>query len=300
MTKAEDDKLSTTAVARALDIPVQQLFAALKDYGWINRVDNAWVLTSKGEFEGGEYRESKRYGRYIVWPKTLQHHALVVAIEDSQRLTTAGLAKRFDLHPRMVSRALAELGLQAHTILGWELTEQGKKFGGLQEESENSGTLYVSWPKDIVENPVIHRELDTLCLVESSGELASDSNSGDRSGDLFAGSSVDKLASSDGHQLQTQLELHVCNWLYLAQLAHAYKRRLPVEDELLADFYLPASSVYIECWQEDIEHEVLSNKLRKQEMYRIQQLKVIDINERDIEKLDKVLGDSLRELGIRC
>lgn len=296
MSKIAEEKLSTTAMAKLLDMSAQQLFSALKDYGWIDRVDNAWILTSKGEFEGGEYRDSKRYGRYIVWPEALQHHALVVSIENSQRLTTANLAKRFGLHPRMVSRALAELGLQTHTILGWELTEQGDKFGGVQEESESSGSLHVSWPKDIIENPVVHRELDTLCLVDVTDE----SNPDDSVVDLFSASSESLFASSDGHQLHTQLELHVCNWLYLAQLAHAYKRRLPVEDQLLADFYLPAASVYIECWQDKLEHKNLSNKLKKQETYRVERLRVIDIHSRDINRLDKVLGDSLRELGIRC
>ena len=48
-----DDKLSTTALARKLSIPVQQLFSILKDYDWIQRIDDSWVLTPKGEFEGG-------------------------------------------------------------------------------------------------------------------------------------------------------------------------------------------------------------------------------------------------------
>ena len=63
----EEDKLSTTALARKLDLPVQQLFAVLKDYGWIQRSSASWVLTPKGEFEGGTYHSSRRYGSYIVW-----------------------------------------------------------------------------------------------------------------------------------------------------------------------------------------------------------------------------------------
>ncbi|MCP4815743.1 MAG: hypothetical protein GY888_24785, partial [Planctomycetaceae bacterium] len=65
----DDGKLSTTALARKLNIPAQQLFATLKDYGWIQRSTDSWVLTSKGEFEGGTYQTSRRYGRYIVWPQ---------------------------------------------------------------------------------------------------------------------------------------------------------------------------------------------------------------------------------------
>lgn len=44
----KDDRLSTTALARKLNIPAQQLFATLKDYGWINRAGESWVLTPKG------------------------------------------------------------------------------------------------------------------------------------------------------------------------------------------------------------------------------------------------------------
>ena len=126
----DQDKVSTTALARQLDIPAQQLFATLKDYGWIQRVEDNWVLTGKGEFEGGSYVDSKRYGRYIVWPKSLESHQLLKAIESNQRISASGLRRYYPkLHPRQINRALAELGLQAHSVLGWELTEQAAALG---------------------------------------------------------------------------------------------------------------------------------------------------------------------------
>ncbi len=45
---SEDGKVSTTALARKLDIPTQQLFATLRDYGWIRRSGDNWVLLPKG------------------------------------------------------------------------------------------------------------------------------------------------------------------------------------------------------------------------------------------------------------
>ena len=163
------EKLSTTALAKQLELPVQQLFSALKDYGWINRTDKTWALTGKGEFEGGEYRDSQRFGRYIVWPETLKEHPLISAIEAEFRYGAAALAKFFDVPPRTLNRALAELGMQVHTISGWEITEKGKHLGGIQEESESSGSLYVSWPKEMVDNHVLQREIYTLCGVNFAG-----------------------------------------------------------------------------------------------------------------------------------
>ena len=114
----DEDKLSTTALAKKLDIPVQQLFATLRDYGWIRRSGDTWVLLPKGEYEGGTYQNSRRYGRYIVWPGTLDHHPLLAAIESNQRITAASMRRYYPrLHARQINRALAELGLQRHSIL---------------------------------------------------------------------------------------------------------------------------------------------------------------------------------------
>jgi hypothetical protein len=290
----ETEKLSTSALARKLGLPVQQLFAILKDYGWIQRHQDAWLLTNKGEFEGGSYLDSKRYGRYIVWPETVEQHPLLSAIESNQRVSASELRRYYPrLHARQINRALAELGLQVHSILGWELTEQGRQLGGQQEESEDSGAYYVTWPHEIIDHPVIHRELDAQSAIGEGAEQ------GEPADDLFASAALTELVGIDGHALETALELKVCNWLYLAQLAHAHQRALPVEDLLYADFYLPAARVYIECWEAEEPPERLTLKLRKKDIYGEQRLRLIEINAADADRLDEVLGRPLMAFGIR-
>lgn len=296
---AEDSSpISTTALAKKLDIPVQQLFATLKDYGWIERYESVWALTPKGEFEGGAYRDSKRYGRYIVWPTTVERHQLLAAIESNQRITAAAMRRYYPrLHPRQINRALAELGLQQHSILGWELTSFGRTLGGQQEESESSGAFYVTWPHEIIDHPVIHRELSKQSdqihrqPVVLLGEP-----------DLFGNAEPEspRCIGIDGHVLQTALQMRVCDWLYLAQLSHAFQRALPVEELVLADFYLPMGNVYIDCWEAEVPAGQLSSRLLKRELYSQFDLRHIEINAGDVERLDEVLGRGLLGFGIRC
>ena len=295
----DEHRLSTSALARKLNLPVQQLFATLKDYGWIQRSGESWVLTPKGEFEGGSYQNSRRFGRYIVWPETLDHHPLLAAIESNKRIDAASMCRYYPLlHARQINRALAEIGLQHHSILGWELTPLGRSLGGQQEESDNSGAFYVTWPHEIIDNPVVHRE-----LTRQSDQIQPASDTDELEQDLFAAASGEEAAAChgiDGHQLGTMLETRVCNWLYLAQLAHAYRRALPVEEPLQADFYLPEGNVYIDCWELEVPAQQLADKLRKREVYREMELRHIEINAADAERLDEVLGRGLLAFGIRC
>jgi hypothetical protein len=294
----DDSKLSTSALARKLDIPAQQLFATLKDYGWIARVGESWALSPKGEFEGGSYQNSRRYGRYIVWPERLDQHPLLSAIESNQRITAASMCRYYTrLHARQINRALAELGFQRHSILGWELTPLGRTLGGQQEESKNSGAFYVTWPHEIIDNPVVHRE-----LTRQSDQIQPAVVSDEVEPDLFAAATEASSACNgvDGHNLKTPLETRVCNWLYLAQLAHAYQRALPVEELVCADFYVPDGNVYIDCWEAEIPALELSGKLHKRELYRELDLRHIEINASDVERLDEILGRGLLSFGIRC
>ncbi len=293
----DSNKISTSALAKKLDIPAQQLFATLKDYGWIQRHEDNWLLTTKGEFEGGSYQESRRYGRYIVWPEALQTHRLVSAIESSKRVTAAGIKHFYPgLELRHINRALAEMGLQNHTVLGWELTDLGKRLGGQQQESKSSGALYVNWPHQFAENPILQRELHKLESTPARSTVSALAE------DLFAvaDGAVDAGCEGiDGHRLNTELERQVCNWLYMAQLAHAHCRALPVEDELYADFYLPAAGCYIECWEAEEGKERLTLKLRKKDVFRELKLPVIELKPGDGQHLDDLLGKALIEFGIR-
>ncbi|MFT4518848.1 MAG: hypothetical protein ACI9JM_001233 [Halioglobus sp.] len=292
----EDNRLSTTALARKLNLPAQQLFATLKDYGWIERLSDSWSLTSKGEFEGGSYQKSKRFGTYIVWPEHLEQHPLLAAIESNQRITAASMCRYYPpLHARQINRALAEIGLQHHSILGWELSDRGRALGGQQEESKNSGAFYVTWPHEIIDDPVIHRELSIQS--EQVREADPDKPIAD---DLF-GAKVEKGACEgiDGHAVQSPLQQRVCNWLYLAQLAHACQRALPIEESVNADFYVPAGNVYIDCWEDDSLASELSAKLRKRELYRELKLRHIEVSTQHAENLDEVLGRGLVSFGIR-
>jgi hypothetical protein len=291
----EHNRLSTTALARKLNIPTQQLFATLRDYGWIDRAGESWVLTPKGEFEGGIYQQSRRYGRYIVWPETLDHHPLLAAIESNQRITAASMRRYYPrLHARQINRALAELGLQTHSIIGWELTERGRALGGLQEESDNSGAFYVTWPHEIVDNPVIHRELSRQSDQGQASVIQDDGEP-----DLFTSAVAAPCVGIDGHKLASAMQVRVCDWLYLAQLAHAYQRALPLEEPVYADFYVPEGNVYIDCWDADVPARALSAMLHKRELYRTLELRHIEINAVDVDRLDEVLGRGLLAFGIR-
>jgi hypothetical protein len=201
------------------------------------------------------------------------------------------------LHARQINRALAEIGLQHHSILGWELTDLGRSMGGQQEESEASGAFYVTWPHEVIDHPVVHRELtrqsDQMPTLEPGDSSAEP--------DLFA-SAETKLNCDgiDGHLLRTPLQMRVCNWLYLAQLVHAYRRALPTEELVYADFYLPAGSVYIDCWEEETSASDLRERLNKREVYRDLGLCSLEVNASDVDSLDEVLGRGLLALGIRC
>lgn len=279
-------KISTSALARELQVEVQQLFSTLKDYGWIRKVDEGWVLTGKGEFEGGEYVHSKRFGRYIVWPVELVEHPLLQALEDNRRLSAAVLGKRHELNAREVNRLLAELGWIKHTMQGWELTEQGRKEGGLQLENEQSGIFYIVWPVAIDEHPVLQRQL----------ELAAKAHQVAPKDDLFESLS---LVAVDGHQHSNVMQLQVCHWLYMAGITHACQRQLPVAEPMCADFYLPAYHLYIDCWPADANGKSLAKKMQRKETYKRLGVAAIDIEPQHLQQLDEYLTRQLRKLGVR-
>jgi hypothetical protein len=281
-------KVSTSALAKTLEVPSQQLFSTLKDYGWIRKLEEGWGLTSKGEFEGGEYVHSKRYGRYIVWPEVLADHPLLQALEDNRYIAATAIGKSVGINPREVNRILAELGWLKHGFQGWELTALGEERGGIQLENESSGTFYVVWPQNVQSDRVLEAQLGFAAEITSERSV--------ECGDLFAEQS--DYQGVDGHLHQDKVHLQICHWLYMAGQVHACKRRLPVEVDLFGDFYLPSLLLYFEVWSDDTS-AALSKRMRRREIYKKWSFAVIDIEKTDVGHLDDVLTKQFRKHGIR-
>lgn len=273
-------------MAKLMEVPTQQLFGTLKDYGWIKKIDDGWALSSKGEFEGGEYVTSKQYGRYIVWPEKLTEHPLLQALEDNRHLSATALGRSVGISAREVNRLLAELGWIKRSFQGWELTMLGESQGGIQLDNDLSGTFYVVWPQAITDDPVLSRQLALGTQVGIHEDSADD---------LFANQT--SYQGIDGHTHANKSLLQICHWLYMAGLAHSCNRQLPTVESEVADFYLPAHQLYIEYWDDD--GRKLASRLKRKDIYQQLGLSVIDIEKQDLLSLDEILTREFRKRGVR-
>ncbi len=298
MNDSERQKLSTSALAKALDVPVQQLFGTLRDCGWIRKVEDGWVLTAKGEFEGGEYVHSKRYGRYIVWPEALLEHQLLRAIESNRLLNSVQLARKFQISAREVRRLLGDIGLLQRTFNGWELTRDGERLGGVVIDSgspDNPGGD-ITWPESLLDNDIVKAQFD---YVQRAHHTPDESEADSLSGDLFSG--ISEFTARDGHRFHSRNQLLVCDWLYFAGIAHACHYRLPLAQanfqEQRADFWLPAAHVYIDVGGDERDAAAIASAMERVELYRKHQWQFVEVRAEHIEHLDDYLTRALREFS---
>ena len=69
------------------------------------------------------------------------------------------------------------------------------------------------------------------------------------------------------------------NWLYMSGIVHAYERRLPIEEEVYCDFYIPDGKVYIEYWGLEKDQKYADRKKVKIEIYQKNHLDLIEITD---------------------
>ncbi len=138
-------KISTTQLAKKQGITAKKLFVILSDQGLIAREENSWILTPKGEESGGEYKESAKYGKYIVWPDTLKpgndETTSPPPLTTGKLLTSTAIGKHFDLTATKINFILSEIGWIKKGLKGWLLTEQGKNRVGSRLKTEEPGCL---------------------------------------------------------------------------------------------------------------------------------------------------------------
>ncbi|WP_422450452.1 MULTISPECIES: hypothetical protein [unclassified Endozoicomonas] len=295
----EIKKISTSALAKQRGLVSKDFFQILLSEELIERKDDAWHLTEAGLQYGGENKTSPKYGNYIVWPENLELPGSDSSTEQQSSpgklLTASAVAKQVELSAQRVNALFSELGWIKKALKGWEITPQGKAINGVQKEDYRSGVPYVSWPESILENKAF-----MLSLKEVKGEHDDSSEVTTTSEQVsFREKFPATLRTADGHMVRSKAEMLIDNWLYMAEIVHAYERKLPIEEDMYCDFYIPTGKVYIEYWGYENDDKYIARKKQKIELYNKYGFHLIQLNDDDVKNLDDVLPRMLLKYGVQ-
>lgn len=290
--------ISTSALAKVKTISGKELFSQLEACGYIHREENEWKLLPAGEQAGGQYIDHSKYGKYIAWPEDLTlttEPAEPPASSTDQLVTATAIGKTFGLSANRMNSVLSELGWIEKALKGWTLTSSGSAVGGEQREDFRSGIPYVAWPESIIENKSLKTTINEVQGETESEEAKPETDEAPGFREKFEA----KLRTTDGHYVRSKAEMLIDNWLYMAEIVHAYERKLPIEEEVYCDFYIPTGKVYIEYWGYENDQKYLKRKEQKQEIYKKYGFKLIELEDKDVQNLDDVLPRLLLKHGVQ-
>jgi hypothetical protein len=279
-------QISTTTLSKFLNITTKELFAYLLKCNLILRKDQSWVLTSEGEKKGGTYRESQKYGRYIVWPENINLKMPQTISNKSKKLiNTIDIGRKFKLPTNKINLIFSKLNWMKKDLKGWVITEQGKKRGGTQIKDKKSGIFYVCWPESITDSMLFHKIINHLKGIKANTEFRSKFKAEHR--------------TTDGHFVRSKAEMIIDNWLYTGGIVHAYEKKLPIEENVYSDFYIPNGKVYIEYWGYENDPKYLARKKEKIELYKKYDFNLIELQDKEIQNLDDIFPKLLLKYGIK-
>lgn len=244
---------------------------------------------------GGRIKTSEKLGDYIEWPegfdltKLPTHQSPDIPVE---LVSSTKLGSQLGISGNKLNFLFSELGWVNKNLKGWVATDQGFKQGAVQQEDSRSGVPYVTWPETIAKSSLLLSSVNDI--TGSSHSIASSDK---------AKSSINILATHraiDGHLVNSKAEVLIDNWLYVAGIVHAYKRKLPLEENVYCDFYIPTGKVYIEFWSADKDPEYLARKEKKIAVYKKYDFKLIQLDDNDVQLLDDTLPRLLLKFGVQA
>lgn len=295
--------ISTTSLSNELDIPTNELFNKLKSLGWIDRKNDKWVLTDLGKQKGGQTRTNPKFGEYIVWPENLSIDNGQQNKDKPKLLNATAIGKHYNISSQRLNLILSELGWIEKDLAGWTITKLGKTVGGRQYEHETSGGFYVLWPDSILQNKSLNEVFNESQPEKQEPKLNPTSTQQQTTAQPTSNNFRDKFEAKhrtkDGHFVRSRAEVIIDDTLYDYGLVHAYEKKVPIEEELYTDFYLPNGKVYIEYWGLENDPKYAERKKKKIEIYQKYDLKLIELNDDDISNLDDHLPKKLLKYGIK-
>lgn len=101
--------------------------------------------------------------------------------------------------------------------------------------------------------------------------------------------------TEDWHYVRSKAEQIIDNWLYNRWIPHAYEKRVPIEQLVYSDFFIPIwKKVYIEYWWLEEDKKYQDRKILKIKFYKENNKNLIELTDKDIENLDDIMPVRLR------
>ncbi|MDP1814635.1 MAG: glycerol kinase [Leadbetterella sp.] len=292
----EQKKISTTALAKKYNIAAKEMFAQLLHRGFIEKKGDLWSLTDNGVKVGGKFVTNQQYGKYITWPEDLQLND----VGNENLITATVIGKHFNLSANKINYIFSEIGWVHKAIKGWRITLQGEKQGGLQDEDKKSGIPFIRWPESIVNSKILISSVQDIQGTKDNEPAKEEVQENSKEEEDFRNKFVAKYRATDGHFVRSKAEMIIDNWLYMAEIVHAYERKLPIEENVYSDFYIPTGKVYIEFWGYENNEKYLARKKTKQELYNKYAFNLIELEDKDVLNLDDILPRLLLKYGVQA
>lgn len=307
--------ISTTSLAKRNNMEKTDLFSLLDSAGLIQRLNGKITLTPEGAKCGGDYIESRDFGRYVGWPEEFDLSTLigqkssadaVFPSEENETpdspgsdklLTATTIGKHFGVSANKCNYILSELGWLKKGLKGWLITTPGERLGGQQSEDYRSGVPYVRWPSEILQNKVL---AGTMGEVNGAVSEPPEETPAKKHTDDFRERFPASHRSADGHMVRSRAEMLIDNWLYMAEIVHAYERKLPIEEDVYCDFYIPTGKVYIEFWGLENDSKYLARKNQKKAIYEKYGFNLIELGDAEVQNLDDILPRMLLKFGVQA
>ncbi len=288
-------QISTSALAKNLSMSKHKLDELLLAAKYIVRDENGYKLTDLGIQNSGAIKTHAKFGEYIVWNEDIEIPNKLIT-QGKEFYSSTKIANKYNLSARKINLILSEIGFIEKYLKGWTITILGSKNGGIQKENNQNGIPYVEWNESIFSNSAF-----ASILKEVNGDAGESTQKkiDDSKDSNFREKFLAKHRATDGHMVRSKAEMLIDNWLYMSEIVHAYERKLPIEEEVYCDFYIPTGKIYIEFWGLENDPKYTARKAKKKEIYEKYNFKLIELTDKEVFNLDDFLPKMLLKFGVQ-
>lgn len=287
--------ISTSALAKKISLTKHQLDELLLEAKYIIQTDDGYKLTELGIQNSGSIKKHAKFGEYIVWDENIEIPNELIS-QRKELFSSTKIALKYNLSARKINMILSEIGFIEKYLKGWTITILGTKNGGIQKENLKNGISYVEWDESIFSNSAF---LSIIQEVKGESGESTQKRIDNSKDSNFREKFIAKHRATDGHMVRSKAEMLIDNWLYMAEIVHAYERKLPIEEEVYCDFYIPTGKIYIEFWGLENDPKYAKRKEIKKAIYEKYNFKLIELTDEEVFNLDDILPKMLLKYGVQ-